>query len=108
MGAWAVSLRRAWMVVVGGALAFAAQRLDRAVRRRHARRLAPSEPLMPPLLAPGRMARNQGIAFAWRRMRRRGEVGDGWSTRLGRNLAWLVVLRLERRADERRWRAYQR
>ena len=91
-------LRSDWVVLL--AALFAVQHLQLRWRSRDVAGAAAV------LVAPGRIARNQGISSAWWIMRRRGIVGEGFSTALGRYLAFLIVLRLERRADERRWRDY--
>lgn len=110
VGAWAARRpsRWSWQVwVAGGVAAVGGQYLRAWAQRRRERGTAPGS-VPPVLLAPGRIARNLGVSSAWWIMRRRRLVGEGFATLLGRNLAWLVVLRIERRADERRWRDYQR
>lgn len=105
LGAWAVggSSRLSWRAVPAAAAYFAGQHLHMASRRRRKRTHPPEGPLPPVLLTPGLIARNQGFAFGWWLMRRHGELGNGPSTRLARNLLALLTMRVARRKDLRLW-----
>jgi hypothetical protein len=105
LGAWAARgpSRWSWRVwVAGGVLGLGWLKIREAAQRSVVRRRAgPDAP--PPLHPPGRLGQRAGLSLGWALARRRGLVGDGAATRLGRNLAALVVSRLARRSDERAW-----